>query len=264
MNLLSLPQFERFRGRDDVKVVRHKDVHKDPWKLWREGKFNHYQNGQNCDVFGDARYLVSFIAEGKKFAKFLGVWEILSKRKKKAGGFQYSSKEIPGFEELRERLIARWAEGARAWAQWLHRRRDKQIVEILPPNFVDFPGYYDFLLSYAELATIINNPESNREWYRMLSSVSGVYLILDSKSGKQYVGSAYGKGGIWARWKTYLKSPSGGNARLKKLLDTSPERYKSFQYSILRVLEPESTKGQVIAQEVRAKEKLGARAFGLN
>jgi hypothetical protein len=98
----------------------------------------------------------------------------------------------------------------------------------------------------------------------MLSSVSGVYLILDQRSGKQYVGSAYGKGGIWARWRSYAKNPSGGNKLLKILLHKHPDHYKHFLFSIMRVLEPSATKDDVIAQEIITKDKLGSRAFGLN
>jgi hypothetical protein len=98
----------------------------------------------------------------------------------------------------------------------------------------------------------------------MLNSISGVYLILDKHSGKQYVGSAYGKGGIWGRWKKYTKNPSGGNELIKQHLIKKPKAYENFQFSILRVLEHSSTKDEVIAQEVRMKKKLGTRAFGLN
>jgi hypothetical protein len=129
---------------------------------------------------------------------------------------------------------------------------------------MDFPGYYNFTLSYDQLTTMVKNPDSNREWQRMLSSVCGVYVLLDQRTGKQYVGSAYGAGGIWARWKSYVNSPSGGNALLKQLIERSPSGYKQFQFSVLRVLEPSATKDEVIDQEVCTKKKLGSRAFGLN
>jgi len=129
---------------------------------------------------------------------------------------------------------------------------------------MDFPGFYNIALSFSRLKAMVDNPDSNREWQRRLSSVSGVYVLLDQRSGKQYVGSAYGAGGIWARWKSYAKSPSGGNALLKELLGNSPARYKQFQFSILRVLEPSAQRDEVINQEVLTKRKLGSRAFGLN
>lgn len=265
MKLSDLPHFECFRGARNVKVLRHKDSRHDLWELYRDDKFGAYQNGQSWDVFGRARYVVSFIAERYRYAKFAGVWEVLSKRKKKPKGYAYKTRELSDFEDIKTRLIVRWGEGTRSWAQWFHRRGDKEIVELLPPNYVmDFPGYYKFMLSYDQLSKMVSNPDSNREWERMLSSVSGVYVLLDQRSGRQYVGSAYGKGGIWARWRSYVRSPSGGNALLNKLLTKRPNRYRQFQFSILRVLEPDAPKDEVIEQEVLAKRKLGSRAFGLN
>lgn len=265
MKLSDLHQFEQFRNDRLVKVLRHKDSRWDLWELRKRGRFGHYQNRQSWDVFGSARYIISFIAERNRYAKFVGVWEVNSKHKMKTKGFRYKTKELPGFKELEGRLIVRWGEGTRSWAQWLHRQGNKYIVELLPPNYVmDFPGYYNFTLSFDQLTTMVNNPDSNREWQRMLSSVSGVYVLLDQRTGKQYVGSAYGAGGIWARWKSYVKSPSGGNALLKQLLEKSPSRFKQFQFSVLRVLEPSATKDEVIDQEVVTKKKLGSRAFGLN
>jgi hypothetical protein len=265
MKLLELHQFDRFRDDQNVKVLRHKDSRRDLWELHNKGKFGNYQNTQSWDVFGSARYVISFIAERHKYAKFVGVWEVISKSKRKTKGFKYRTKEISGFQELEGRLIVRWGEGTRSWAQWLYHQGNKEIIEILPPNYVmDFPGYYNFTLSYGQLATMVHNPDSNREWQRMLSSVNGVYLLLDQRAGKQYVGSAYGSGGIWARWKSYVRSPSGGNILLQELLENHPGHYNSFQFSILRVLEPSATKDEVIAQEALTKRKLGSRAFGLN
>jgi hypothetical protein len=267
VKLLDLFQFERFRGQRNVKVLRHSDSRLDLWELRNRGgsAFERYQNGQTWDVFGRAQYVVSFIAERNRFAKFVGIWEVLSKRKKRAKGFLYRTKELRGFEDLESRLIIRWGEGTRSWSQWLHRQGNKDVIEILPPHSVmEFLGYYDFHLRYGDLREMINHPESNREWQRMLSAVSGVYLIVDQISGKQYVGSAYGNGGIWSRWKSYAKSPSGGNRLLVNLLEKSRGREHHFQFSIMRVLEPGAMKADVLAHETMVKEKLGSRAFGLN
>ena len=266
MNILDLPHFSQFKGSRFVKVLRHKDAKRDLWDLVRDGTFESYQNTQSWDVFGDSRFIISFIAERHNYAKFLGVWEVTSKRRQGRGKrFLYKTRGLSGFDDLEGRLIVHWGEGARSWGQWLHRKGNKEVNEILPPNYVmEFPGFYDFRLSYAQLAQMIRNPDSNREWLRMLSSIAGVYIILDMKSGNQYVGSAYGKGGIWARWAVYAKNPSGGNKLMKELLTRHPDRHHAFQFSVLRVLEPGSTKEQVIAQESLIKEKLGSKAFGLN
>ncbi len=257
MKLADLPHFHQFHGRKDVKVLRNKETKWDLWTLCAEGEFEKYQNRQSWDVFGSAEVVVSFIAERNKFAKFVGVWHVLSKNEVgKKGGYRYRTRKLRGFEDLEDRLIVNWGDGTRSWAQWLHGKGNKEVVELLPPNYVmDFPGFYNFSLPYAKLQEMIQNPDSNREWQRMLSSVSGVYLLLDRKSGRQYVGSAYGVGGVWARWKTYAKSPSGGNKLLKELLDAHDSRHKSFQFSLLRVLEPGAPKKGSDRGGVAYKEK---------
>lgn len=248
-----------------MKVLRHRDTKEDLWELRRNGKFADYQEGQAWDVFGSAKYLISFIAERNRYAKFVGVWQVHTKSKLPAGDFKYTTQELPGYAELEGRLIVEWGEGTRSWAQWLNTAGDKAVVELLPPNYVmDFPGFYNFTLSYEQLNTMIANPDSNREWQRMLSAVSGVYVILHQTSGRQYIGSAYGVGGLWARWSSYAKTPSGGNVALRELLRQDPESYKDFRFAVLRVLESGATKDEVLTQEALMKRKLGSRTFGLN
>ncbi|WP_316674757.1 GIY-YIG nuclease family protein [uncultured Tolumonas sp.] len=266
MYILDLKHFERFKESKKVKLLRHKDDKYDLLNMMQEGKFENYQNKQSWDVFGDAEYIISFIADRDRYAKFIGVWQVIDKSKnEETNDYSYTTIECDGYEDLKGRLIINWGEGTRSWAQWLHSKGNKKISEVLPENYVmDFPGFYDFQLTYNELKVMISNPDSNREWFRMLSSTSGVYIILDSLTGQQYVGSAYGKGGIWQRWGFYAKNPTGGNKLINELLLERPDAYKNFKYSILRVLEHSSTKETVIEQENLIKTKLGSRAFGLN
>jgi hypothetical protein len=265
MKISDLPAFSWARDRRDVKVLRHRDANQDLWELRRGGRFQEYQSGQSWDVFGSASHIVSFIAERNRYAKFVGVWRIDKKAPQRAGGYRYSTVELDGYEDLAGRLVVEWGDGTRSWAQWLHGPGDKTIVELLPPNYVmDFPGFYNFVLTHDQLRTMIGNPDSNREWQRMLSSVSGIYVILDQLTGKQYIGSAYGAGGVWGRWSAYARSASGGNLLLRELLDTEPAAYRRFQFSILRVLEAGATRDEVLAHEALLKRKLGSRAFGLN
>jgi hypothetical protein len=265
MKLSDFPLFNWTHDRKDVKVLRHRDLETDLWERRRSGTFGDYQDWQSWDVFGHAKYIISFIAERNRYAKFVGVWQVDGKLKNPKGGFRYTTLEIPGYTELEGRLVVEWGEGTRSWAQWLHAAGDKTVTELLPENYVmDFPGFYNFTLSYDQLTTLIANPDSNREWQRMLSSVSGVYVVLHQATGKQYIGSAYGLGGIWGRWASYANSPSGGNLLLRKLLDEDSEGHKSFQFSLLRVLESGATKDEVLGQEALLKRKLGSRNFGLN
>ena len=63
MRLLHLYHFERFRDDRNVKVLRHKEHKLDLWNLRSSGRFDKYQNDQSWDVFGEARYVIGFIAE---------------------------------------------------------------------------------------------------------------------------------------------------------------------------------------------------------
>ncbi|MFD6442208.1 GIY-YIG nuclease family protein [Peribacillus sp. NPDC060186] len=69
----------------------------------------------------------------------------------------------------------------------------------------------------------------------MLSSVGGVYLIVDTTDGMQYVGSASGKEGLLGRWKEYAKNGHGNNRKLKAILETDAELVHKFKFSIFRL-----------------------------
>lgn len=98
----------------------------------------------------------------------------------------------------------------------------------------------------------------------MLASVAAVYLILDTKTGNQYVGSAYGEGGLLARWRTYAKTAHGGNKQLKVLAAERAGLARDLQFAILQTLPLASTAKEVIDHERRHKAKLRSRAHGLN
>ncbi|MEH7130365.1 hypothetical protein V7103_19420 [Neobacillus drentensis] len=68
----------------------------------------------------------------------------------------------------------------------------------------------------------------------MLSAVTGLYLIFDTTSGKQYVGSAFGKEGLFGRFKTYTKSSDGGNLELKKWTKAKPYTCKNAAIHVTR------------------------------
>lgn len=265
MRISDLPAMAEFRDRKDVKVLRHYSSEFDLWQRRRDGTFDAYQNSQGRPVFLGANIVISFIAERHRFAKFIGVWRVLRNKRLADGSYRYTTDELGGFADLEARMIVSWGDGTRSWVQWLHQKGDKEISEILPRNYVrEFPGFLNFCLGFDELATMVQHPDANREWVRMLSSVAGVYCLLDRHTGKQYVGSAYGAGGIWSRWCSYAQSGSGGNLQLRALIDANPRAMRRFQFSILRVLEPGAPKDEVLAHERLLKAKLGSRVFGLN
>ena len=92
-----------------------------------------------------------------------------------------------------------WGKGALAWHQWY---RDRPAIEI-PPTGRALPPFRDYLrvhLTFDDLQRLATQPDANRDWVAGLSAVGAVYLIVDSVTGEQYVGSATGTGGLWQRW----------------------------------------------------------------
>lgn len=247
--------------------------------LIKAGNFDLYQAVQKEDKFKGSTHIVSFTdLPGTKSLlygafKINGVTNILdlpeqlasikSPEKWIEGSYRrYDLQRIDFLKDLEGRLVIDWGKATISWCQ---KDLKKEVLEIRSAGFLkEFPGYQDVLLNFDELVRVIQNPEANRQWKMMLSNVYGVYLILDTTDGQQYVGSAYGQNGLWGRWSTYVATKHGNNKNLTELLMREPNRYKNFQFSILSVLPNSTLKDEVIKLEGIMKKKLGSRAFGLN
>lgn len=112
---------------------------------------------------------------------------------------------------------------------------DFEVQEILREPYTGrtFPGFENIELPFGELETLVR--ASRPDWRAALASVKGVYLISHKKSGKRYVGSAYGTEGIWSRWCEYVATGHGHNKELKSLIDdpTLANGREAFQFSLL-------------------------------
>ena len=130
---------------------------------------------------------------------------------------------------------------------------------------IDFPGYDKVRVSYSQLSTIIQRHK--RDWIAALENQKAVYLITDTESGKQYVGSAYGENGmLFQRWANYVNDGHGWNKLLKEIVAESGIEYvaQNFQYSILENYNARVEKRIILERESWWKKTLGSRAFGLN
>ena len=146
----------------------------------------------------------------------------------------------------------------------LEEMLEKGLIEEYQ-SFQNRSGLMNIRISFNGLKAIIENPESHDEWYNSLTRLQAVYLILNTKSGYQYIGTTYGKNGLWQRWESYVKSGgTGGNKRLIKLKEEDPGFVQNLQFSILEVMTRTADKSYCIHKESLWKEKLGTRAFGLN
>ena len=150
-----------------------------------------------------------------------------------------------------------------------------EVIEVRNPDKTlddkTFPGYKNVSVSYRELKKKLESPE----WRTALSCRKGVYLITDQRTGKLYVGSAYGANGILGRWETYIKSGydknevENGKYPNKKLQELVNEKGLSyiqdnFQYSILETFTDDVSDEYIIGRESWWKEALRSRQFGYN
>lgn len=262
-----------------IKMLRHKDTRYDVHLLARLGYLETYQKYQSKPLL-ECPFAVSFLGAKGSRAVFVGAYAVGARKDRDEvpstpEGFPhpelsklacyYELEELPGFDDLKGRVVIDWGRAAVSWHQWLDPKQHKEVVEVLPAGYVgDFPGYGNVVLDHMSLVDLIANPDANRVWHTLLREVAGVYLILDTLSGRQYVGSAYGKEGILGRWAQYALSGHGGNQQLKSLLENSPDYRQHFQYAILSTLPNATSKNEVLAMEALFKRKLGSRSHGLN
>lgn len=160
------------------------------------------------------------------------------------------------------RLTIDWGSSTRMWHQ--KGTTEKPIISIEADQKKVFSGFENLILTYDELKEIISNPTVYEAWHTALSSVNAIYLIVDRETGKQYVGSAYGKDGLLGRWSCYVNSLHGHNKLMKELICAYPERYHHFQFSILQILPKTVTDDEIIQTESLYKKKLLTIPFGLN
>lgn len=263
-----------------TKIVRHINNDINFTALIKHDLIEEYQSIQTKEVFANCEYIISFIADGGSRSIFYGVYKVgevifgdyeqLASQKLQLNDpgigksrFKYHLERNQLFDDISQRLIVDWGKAAISWHQWADN--EKQIIEILPKGYLkEFPGFLDFILDFNDLKTMINNLESNKVWHQMLESVNAIYLIADQSTGQQYVGSAYGAGGLLGRWKNYASTGHGGNKLLIELLADDVEYARNFSFTVLRTLPKTLTDQEVIAKEKLYKDKLGSRVFGLN
>ena len=100
-----------------------------------------------------------------------------------------------------------------------------------------------------------------------LQNIKGVYLIVDNTNGKKYVGSAYGRSGLWGRWSCYMNTGQGYNDELTDLINRKGIEFarQNFRMTLLEYFLPKTTEEVVIEREGYWKRALLSRGpFGYN
>ncbi len=240
-----------------------------PLEAFFDGKFKEWQEKQRNRNF-ECDQIVSLINLSRDKWLFVGVYNVEGIRKKtkdkKGQIFLYSTTEIKGQKHIVGRAIVRFNKTFRASYLRGEKYGDQLIVTEIRDRKMsvgDFPGYNSVLVSYNLLRNIVR--EGTPSWKSALSNVSGIYIITDMKTGKIYIGSAYGGEGVWQRWLIYAKNGHGGNKDLKDLLKLKKSSYtQNFQFSILEVTDLNANKDYIISRESHWKKVLMSRKFGYN
>lgn len=259
--------------RKRIKLIRHPLSNPSVKDIYNKGLIEVYQCEQDSEIFKNCDYVLSFLGEGGKSARFIGCYKVgavcSGKEKSKKmpqdypdkdsfdKGVYYDLQKTDILESLQNRLVIRWNNPI-SWHQW--STNDMPVMTISPKK--RFPGYELVSISFQDLKEIIE--EQDADWVNPLSKVGGIYLITTPVG--LYVGSAYGKEGIWNRWAEYVQTKHGGNKELIDLLERKPGIYNEFRYSILKVVPKRSVDEDVIAWENYFKEVLQTRktSWGLN
>lgn len=265
----------------EVVLIRHVLSREHCYKCFNEGFIKEYTQiqGKNKRMLKQSKYWMVFIGTNGTRAKFFCMYKLkgyspVSEHKMPDGfplpdmykedAYLYELDDTDLFSDMKDRLIIDWGTSTQSWYQSATVR--KPVVAIHNQQKYAFEGYESCIYSFDKLKEIVDDMGMGayEEHYKALSKVKGVYLIVDTTDGKQYIGAAYGDNGIIGRWTAYVETHDGGNTELIDLLNKHPERYKNFRFTILKIFSDGASEKVVRDAEDLYKAKLGTIEFGLN
>jgi len=250
---------------DNYKIHLATGVDHPPLDAFLTGAFKEWQERQNQKNF-QCDFILSLISVDDDKWVFAGIYKVLGVTKGTTQPYLYQTKLLPNQEDLIGKVIVRYKRTSRASYIWGHKySRYLEVFEIRaePLSIEQFPGYNNVTIRYGKLKIIVAQKETT--WKTALSNVKGVYLIADCLTGKLYVGSATGEGGIWQRWESYAITGHGGNTELKALIKSKGFEYaENFQYSILEIADSHATHEYITGREAYWKNAVLSRIFGYN
>lgn len=274
---LYLDEIIKMKGLDPKRVllIRHAMTH-DRFRLCYERNFvKEYTQIQRNGFAKDYDYWMVFISDKGTKAKYFTTYTVTDikpiLKENISDNFpisevidytedrQYILEETGFLNDLKNRLVIEWGESARAWYQ-----KGSNKKEIVSVSSNEFPGYENVVLSFDRLKDIVDNPFAHDDYVSALKNIYAVYLISNIKTGKLYVGSAYGDSGLFGRWEEYVRTHHGGNKMLKEYLKNDPKGYENFKFSILQIFAKNTKDDIVINAESLFKDKLLSREFGYN
>ena len=278
INLTQLLEIKEQEFQDyKVHFAIGRDNRKEPYNTFLIDGFKNWQEHQTNKNFG-RKYILSLVYYEKDIWMFAGIYEVLPVKPVPAQndigwtGWKYETKLADKATDYIGRAFFRFKKEFRASYPVLELDpKNGEPIAKMPLSHIldkrvaisDFVGFDKVDVDYKTLKYLVSDNISS--WKTALSNVKGIYLIVDTLTGKQYVGSAYGDECIWQRWSNYAKNGHGGNAEFKELLSKNGQEYvHNFKYSILEVCNMNLGNEYIIERETHWKEVLLTRKFGLN
>ncbi|MDZ4852281.1 MAG: GIY-YIG nuclease family protein [Pirellulaceae bacterium] len=236
-----------------------------PLDVFYAGGWQAWQDGQTKRNF-ECSNVLSLIDLGRSHWLFVGVYEVLrcQPSPKGNGHFLYTTKLLANQSELIGRVIVHHQRTRQSYV-WFKPAMELPIVEIRREKMTiaDFPGYNAVVINHSSLQIITRQKIAS--WHAALANIKGVYLIVDTTTGKPYVGKASGSVGVWQRWCAYADNGHGGNVELKNVLkEKGSEHMRNFQYSILEIADTHASNEDILERESYWMNVLRSREFGLN
>ena len=249
-------------------------------KDWQN--LNNYRNekGKSSRLDG-YDYLVSFVQYniyGRNFFVFGGIYkvEIAKPEHYEIGGYNISlldNNDTIGelLNKYRKRLVIKLDENLGINFELTYEavaKKNIEVFEVFPDIAIEkFNGYQNVSINHKELREIVSNNELS--WKLALSSVKAVYVITDTKTGKLYIGSAYGDSqGLWQRWECYadFKDLTAGNKEFEVLVKEKGKNYikDNFKYSILEIFDTKTKQEYILERENYWKNVFETKKFGMN
>lgn len=265
-----IPEFEP----EDAKIhLACSNGFSEPIDEYTAGRFEEWQRWQSKRNFGHA-FVVSLISiPATNTWLFAGMHKSSKAEELKTTPWNgelklwyYYLEEDKRLSVLNGRLVVSFTRTSRQSYLLAENWIDKVTLSEIYPKRLSigrFPGFKNVHLTKEQLDSVVHN--SVESWKTALGNVAGVYLITDKLTGKLYVGSATGEGGIWQRWEEYSKSGHGGNTELKRLMrDDGQSRAMHFAFSILEIADTHTSTEQILDREEHWKMVLQTRKHGLN
>ncbi len=199
---------------------------------------------------------VVFVKEGGDRAR---LWSVVENRGETSNDGNLRTFDLVVSEQMadvRNRLNIGW-KAPRSWKLTGTTASAYPVKEIADAEPIPFPGFDRLVLDHARLQAVMREPRY-ASWRTALSSVVGIYLITDTRDGRQYVGKADGAENIRQRWSAYAVNGHGGNVELRNVDPIT------FRFSLLRVFDPATPAREIDVAESHFKFALDTRSHGLN